>query len=149
MSTEVIAAVAVVSALVGAIGGLVAARSTWRKDRRDTEAAKIATATAKSTDDREREEAADRATDRLVEALKDANTVAIENERLKYENKLYEEITKLKKLHKQQFDEMRASLMAEMQRQIHEALDEYGCELAKQGCNNRRSPVRATDTASI
>ena len=126
--------IGIVSGAVGVISALAATRYTWRRDRRENAAAKIETAKAKSADDREREAAADRATDRLVEALKDANTVAIENERLKYENKLYEEITKLKKQHRQQMDEMRMSLIAEMKREValavEAALDLYGCDSA-------------------
>ena len=138
MTVELPAITAAAGVLVGVFSGLVAARYTWRKDRRESDEAKLKTAQARSVDDREREEAADRATDRLVEALRDANSVTIENERLKYENMLYVELNKLKAQHKKQLDEMRASLVAEMERRISEALDVYGCENAAAGCTNRK-----------
>jgi len=139
----IIAITAAASAGVGIIGGLVAARYTWRKDRRESAEAEQDRVSASTTADREKEAADDRAADRLVRLLNEANAIAIENERMKYELKLNDEITKVKALHKRQFDEMRTSLMAEMQRQIREALDVYGCELAAVGCKNRRPRMHA------
>ncbi len=136
--TTIIAVSGLVGAVAGTVGTLVAARYTWRKDKRET-----------ADDDREADAAADRAADRLVGLLKDANKIEIENERMKYELKLNDAISKLKQQHKHQLDEMRTSLVAEMQRQIEEAFDVYGCEAAATGCENRVARVRPAGSPSI
>lgn len=126
MTTAVlIAIIGLASGAVGVASGLITARYTWRKDRR------------------EGNEADDVASDRIIGLLKQANELAIQNERLKYEQKLNDELDKINAHHRQQMNDMRVSLLAEMQRQIREALDEYGCENAANKCPNRRPRIHA------
>ncbi len=129
-----LALVGAASAAAGVLSGLVMARYTLRKDKREAAETNISIAEAET----KQAAADDAASDRVLKLLNDANELAIKNERLQYEIKLNEEITKLKQLHKKQFDEMRASLMEEMQRRIREAFDVYGCENAAAGCPTRR-----------
>lgn len=131
-----------VGVLAGAVGALVLARYNWRKDKRETAEAKIALAAAQSIEAREREAAVDRQEDRLIRVLREANAAAIEAERLTYENKLSENTAELKRTYNQKLNEMRDSLLVEMQRKIDDALDRYGCETAGNGCPDRRFPVR-------
>jgi DNA anti-recombination protein RmuC len=147
----IIAVSGIVGAVAGAIGTLAAARYTWHKDKRETAEAEQTLENAKSAEAREKEAADDRTADRLVELLKEANKLEIENERMKYELKLNDEITKLKQQHKRQMDEMRASIMDEMQRRIQEAFDIYSCEnaAADPPCPNRRPRKPLIDVITI
>jgi hypothetical protein len=132
------AVIAFFSALVGVLGGVATMRHTWRSDKRETETSKAAAADRRSAEDREREAATDRQEDRLVAALRDANAVGITAERMKYEIELHKQLTEVKKVHTEQMNRLRESLITEMRKQIRDALIVYGCESAALGCKDRK-----------
>ena len=124
--------IVIASGLAGLVGGLVTARYTWNKDRRES-----------AQTDIDKAQADDKATDRVIDLLTQANELAIQNERMKYEQKLREEIGKMSRAHRKSLDDMRVSIAAETQRAIREALDVYGCENAAQGCPTRTPRIYA------
>ena len=127
MSTPtMIALIAALSGLGGVVSGLVMARYTWRKDKREDVQTDIDKASAD-----------DKASDRLIELLKEQNRLALENAKYEYEQKLQA----VKREEAFERDKMRASLMldidARIQAAVDAALDKYGCENAPE-CENHR-----------
>lgn len=121
--------IAALSGVAGVIAGMIGARYTWHKDKRESD------------------EAEDKASDRLIDLLKEQNALAIENERMRFEAELQRVTKEQNKRHREELDKLRTSLMADIDRRVRDAvadaLDAYGCENAPE-CNNRRPRKRDT-----
>jgi hypothetical protein len=102
----------IASASVAAFVTLLSVRWSSRKDLRD------------------KANADDVASDRIIKLVKEQYQLQLENERLKFQAKLQDELARRDETQRREMDEFRESLRADMRREMDEILDTYGCELA-------------------